>query len=705
MVTFPHELKFGSLLFYHLRHRGIHIWENRLFIMTAAHSDADLALLTGAFRESLTEMRAGDFLPKLSEPTGGSLANGAATLPTPASSGDPAGPFPLTEAQKEVWLATQMGGEAAVAYNESLSLRFRGSFDLEMFRAAARQVVERHPILLARISADGEQQQVGPEGKVEAPLSDLSGLTEAERDRELAAIIEREARDPFDLTLGPLLRVKVVRLAADHHVVVWTSHHIVCDGWSGGLLVSELAGIYSGLKRGVQPSLEAPASFRDFALQQAAEAASQGVRDDIAYWQRQFADTPPLLELPADHPRARVRSARASTLKRPLDAPLYQAIKRVAAQERTTLVALLMAALKTLLHRLTGQTDLVIGLPVAGQAMVGRNCLVGHCVNLVPVRTRLQAEAGFRENLAAVKKNVLDAYDHQQCTIGSILQHISFPRDPGRPPLVEVIFNVDRDPGAAEFDGVEFSYERNPKRALHFDLFFNFVEGPGGLYLECDYNADLFEASTIERWLSHYQTLLESVAANPGQPLGKLPILTAAGRRQLLREWNHQTRRDYPKDPCVHELFEAQVERTPEAVAVIDGQRRLSYGELNRDADLLAAHLRSLGVGPEVLVGVCVERSAEMIAAMIGILKAGGGYLPLDPNYPKERLAFMLEDTRAPVVLTQRRLAAGLPSIRSTVVCLDEFDWKQPADASNGHGGAGPANPRAWPSSTGARRF
>jgi amino acid adenylation domain-containing protein len=676
-LTPPPDQKFAGLLFYLLRERGIHIWENRAFIITTAHTDEDFARLIRAFRESLTEMRSGEFLPPSDRVGQAAASSRSPTVATPARElrttavTEPAGPsgtFPLTEAQKEIWLAAQMGGDAAVAYNESLKLQFRGVFDVEVFRAAVRRVVGRHPILLANLSPDGLWQQVRPETQLDLPLFDLSAQNEAERERGLTTLLEAEVSEPFDLVAGPLLRIRIARLSTDHHVVIWTAHHIVCDGWSGTLLVSELAVTYSALKQGIQPVLEAPIPFREYAV--ATQTDTPVARDAMAYWRQQFAEVPLPLVLPADRPRPLVRTARASTLKRALDPSLRQSLKRTAGQQRTTLVVLLMAALKTLLHRLTGQTDLVIGLGVAGQSVTGKTCLVGHCVNLLPVRTRLKAEASFQENLAAVKKSVLDAYDHHQCTIGGILQHLKVPRNAGRPPLVEVIFNVDQDLGAAEFHDLEFACEQNAKRALHFDLFFNFVEGARGLCVECNYNTDLFDAATIERWLRHYQTLLEGIAVNPTETLGQLPILTEAERKELTIGWN-QTGVEFPKGQTLHEWFERQVEKTPDACAVTFEGTHLTYGELNRRANHVAHHLRALGVGPDVLVGLFVERSLEMVVGILGILKAGGAYLPIDPVYPKDRLAFMLEDASAPILLTQSTLALELPAHKAKVVCFD----------------------------------
>jgi amino acid adenylation domain-containing protein len=629
-------------------------------------------------RESLVEMQAAGFLPLPLDtktkraPTGQTLAtpsHDGVPIPVGAARGD-GGRFPLTEAQKEIWLAAQMGGDAAVAYNESLKLEFRGVFDVEAFRASLQQVIHRHPILTATFSADGQWQQIEGHTTVGARLFDLNSKAEIDTDREVAAMIEREVSHAFDLTTGPLVRVQIIRITADYHLVLWTAHHIVCDGWSGGLVVSELAAIYSALKEGRAPVLDEPLSFEKYAL--SARADTSEARDAVEYWRRQYAELPTPLDLPTDRPRPRVRSAAAATVKRTLDRTLQPYLKRLAGQQRTTQVVLLMAALKTLLYRLTGQTDQVVGLGIAGQAVTGQNCLVGHCVNLLPIRTQLQADASFKDNLAAVKKAVLDAYDHHQTTFGDILQHLKVPRSPGRPPLVEVIFNVDRDPGTAEFKGSEFACDRSPKRALHFDLFFNFVEGPRGLYVECDYNTDLFDASTIERWLGHYETLLQSVASCPVESLGKLPILSLEERQEITIGWN-RTGVEFPKQQSLHNWFESQAEKAPEALALTFEGRHWTYGQLNRRANQLAHLLMTLGVGPDVLVGLFLDRSPEIVVGILGILKAGGAYLPIDPVYPNARLAFMMDDAKAPVLLTQSNLAQELPEqgTKAKIVCFD----------------------------------
>ena len=684
-LAFPSDQKYAALLHYLLRERGIHIWDNRAFILTTAHSEADLAKLLTAFRESLQAMVEAGFLPPPGSDSEKTATNRTQLADTPAkarqivpvAAAAGVGQFPLTEAQKEIWLAAQMGGEAALGYNESLKLEFHGNFNAELFRAATQQIVQRHPILLASFSSDGQWQKIEPIAKLDVPLLDFSAKPKPAQ--ELQRLIEKEVSSSFDLTQGPLLRVQIVRLSDHRHVVVWTAHHIVCDGWSGGLIVSELAKIYSALKQGAAPVLEAPESFRQYAITN--QGDSEEARDASKYWVKQFADIPTPLELPTDRLRPAVRTAQASTLKRDLPEPLHLLMKKTAGQQRTTLVVLLMAALKTFLYRLTGQTDLVIGLGVAGQAITGQNCLVGHCVNLLPVRSRLEPSGSFQQNLAAVKNSVLDAFDHNQSTIGGILQEIKVPRSPGRPPLVEVIFNIDRDPGAVEFEGLKFECERNPKRALHFDLFFNFVEGPHSLYLECDYNTDLFDASTIKRWLGHLQTLLESIVAAPTQAIDRLPILSEVERHEITVRWN-DTATKYDDVETLQNWFELQVDKTPEALALTSEDQHLTYRELNRRSNQLAHHLKKLGVGPDVRVAVCAERSIEMVVALMGILKAGGCYMPLDPDYPSNRLALMLEDAQPPVILTQETLLPRLPLHEVPAICLDS-DWARIASEPN----------------------
>jgi amino acid adenylation domain-containing protein len=675
-INFPADQKFAGLLFYLLRLKGIHIWENRAFILTTAHSEADLDCLVRAFRESLADLRKDGFIGSSSpamESAPGTQVQVEKQSQLANANGLRQGSIPLTEAQKEIWLAAKMGGDSAVAYNESLKLEFAGEFDVEVFREAARRVVERHPILLGSISLDGQWQTALPGSSLELPVLNFSEESEIEKHARLAELVQREASDKFNLAAGPLLRVKIIHLAANHHVVLWTAHHIVCDGWSGGLVVSELATIYSALKQGQQPKLDSPQPFRNYAL--AMQEQSREREAAVEYWRDQFVVPPPPLELPSDRARPRVRSARAATLRRDFAPAFYQSLKNTARQQRTTLVVLLLASLKSLLYRLTGHTDLVVGLPAAGQAVTGNTSLVGHCVSLLPIRTQVDPESNFQQYVAVVKKSVLDAYEHHQCTVGEILRYLHVPRNASRPPLVEVMFNVDRDPGAVNFDGAQFSCERNPKRALHFDLFLNFVEGPTGLYVECDYNTDLFDTSTIERWLQHLQTLLEGVVLDGAQRVASLPLLTSAQKQDLVLDRNNTTVH-FSQNSTLPVLFHRKAESTPDARAVKFEDIFLTYSELDRRSNQLAHHLRKLGVGPDVLVGLYVERSLDMIIGLLGILKAGGAYVPLDPFFPQDRLAYMVQDSGMQVLVTHRNLHQAMSALPESIVVLDS-DWEK----------------------------
>ncbi len=676
-VGLPSDQKFAGLLFYLLRERGIHIYENRAFVMTTAHSERDLSQLISAFRESLAELRSGNLLPppsgssaKVSPSSQKQLPESQAAEPAPVGAlaqDSLETEFPLTEAQTEIWLAAQMSVAAAVAYNESLSLRFHGPFNVDAFRSAVHQALQRHPILLASIAADGRSQQIKSGVTVDVPLFDLSAHAGQAREQELARLIDQETHQPFELSAGPLLRVKIVRLSNDRHVVIWTAHHIVCDGWSGGLLISELARIYTASIQGVSPDLETPESFREYALESQVPGS---VNDSIAYWRQKFLTLPSPLDLPADRVRPPVRTARAATTKRLLDRSLHQSLKRIAAKQRTTMVALLMAGLRTFLYRLSGQTDLVIGIMTAGQAVTGKTCLVGHCVNLLPIRSQLDPAKSFQQDLMTVKRDLLDAFDHQHCTIGSILQHLKVPRSTDRPPLVEVTFNVEKDAAEVNFQGLDCEIDRNPKRALHFDMFLNLVEGSRGILVECDFNTDLFDAATIDRWLGHYETLLRSVAENPTQSVSGMPLLTSAEANTITVEWN-ETETASPKEHTLQQLIEESAQKNSGSLALTCGSERLTYGELDRQANQLANHLQKAGIGPGSLVGVLLERSVDMVVAVLGILKAGAAYVPLDPMFPVSRLAYMVEDCGMGLLITHRRLHEKMPVKPATLIQLD----------------------------------
>ncbi len=681
LLCFESCQEFSSLFYFQLRDQGIHVTEGRAAFFSTAHSDQDIELVARGFEESVRQMQAGGFFPEPALAVGASGPEGGVeTL------------VPLTEGQLEIWLAAHLGSDASRAYNLSSFLRLGGPLCLDSLRAALQQLVDRHDALRARFGAEGDVMRIAPRLSLEIPLCDLSGLDAEAREAEIEALRRREGEQEFDLAEGPLFRARVVRAAPDEHLVLLTAHHIVCDGWSLGVLTRELGALYSAARRGVAAELPEPARFSDYALAEYAARGGPETSRDEAYWVGRFADSVPSVELPSPRPRPARKTYRAARRDATLDAEVVAKLKRLGARHGCTGFSALLAGFEAFLFRLTGCEDLVVGISAAGQAASGRDDLVGHCVNLLPLRFQVDGSRCFGELARSLKHSVLDALDHQRCTFGTVVRKLELPRDPSRVPLVSLNFNLDPTMRGVEFEGLRVEVGSNPRSFENFDLFWNVVDGGRTLTVECTYNTDLFDDATVRRRLDEFQCLLAGIVAEPERPLAELPLLPPAERQRILVEWN-ATGAAYPPDACLHRVFEAQVERTPEALALVFGEQQLSYAELNARANRLARQLRGLGVGPEVLVGVCMERSLELVIALYAILKAGGAWVPLDPEYPAERLAFLLEDTGVPVLLTQTGLLDRLPASPARVLCLDrEADTGVGEAETNLEGGATAGN-------------
>jgi amino acid adenylation domain-containing protein len=585
---------------------------------------------------------------------------------------------PITESQQEIWASVKMGDDANCAYNESQTLRLCGSLDVAALQAALQQLVQRHESLRMTISPDGQHLCIQAEQPLDIPVVDLASSPEPERRTQLDALIHAQVSCPFDLEHGPLFRAQIVRLTPQEHWVLLTAHHIICDGWSWGVLLSDLGKLYSGLRMGVVPQLEPADVFSDYALMLEAARGSVTAQTTEQFWLDQFADTAPVLDFPTDFPRPQVRTFNAARYDHLLPASLVTALKQLGAQQGCSFMTVLLASFEVFLHRLTAQTDLVLGISAAGQLATGHYTLVGHCVNLLPLRTKISPEQPFQDYLGLRKSTVLDAYDHQGLTFGRLVQKLALPRDPSRIPLVPVTFNVDQglDANKLPFAELEAEFFSNPRTYENFEFYLNATELQGQLTLECQYNTDLFAQETIRRRLLEFETLLLGIVTQPDQTIAKLPILPEAESQQLAQWQTRQTANLNPNldHRCLHQRFEVQVQQTPDQIAVICQEQHLTYRALNQRANQLARHLQSLGVTANMPVGLCVERSLEMVVGILGILKAGGVYIPLDPEYPVARLAYMLENSEAPLLLTQHRLLQQLPSNNSQVVLLDR-DW------------------------------
>ena len=584
--------------------------------------------------------------------------------------------LPTSFSQQRLWFFSQFE-PGNPFYNMPAAVLLKGSLNVETLKRSFQETVRRHEALRTTFgTVDGKPVQViHPTLNFALPVTDLRELPPAKREAEVQKLIAAAALQHFNLAKGPLLRANLLHLDSEEYILLLTLHHIVFDGWSIGVWLRELAALYEAFSTGKpSPLAELPIQYADFAVWQREWLGGDRARIDLAYWKQQLEGAPPLLELPTDRPRPAVQTYRGAKHSFLLSKALTEALNSLSRQENVTLFMTLLAAFKTLLYRYTGQADIVVGAPIANRNRAELEELIGFFVNTLVLRTDLSDTPTFRELLARIREVTLEAYAHQDLPLEQLVEELQPQRDLSYNPLFQVSFVLQNAPLPIQhLPGMTLTVLEVDNQTSKFDLTVNLEEKPDGISANFEYSTDLFDAATICRMAGHFQTLLKEIAANPDRCIEELPLLTENERYQLLRGWNDAPV-DYPRDRCIHQLFEQQAERTPDAVAVVFEDQKLTYRELNERANQLAHYLQQLGVQPEVLVGICVERSLEMVVGLLGILKAGAAYVPLDPTYPQERLRYMLEDTSVPVLLTQRRLVEKLPSHQARVLCLDS-DW------------------------------
>ena len=588
--------------------------------------------------------------------------------------------FELTEAQREMWLAAMMSDEAARSYNITLLLRLEGPLHREALGRALQTLVDRHDSLRAEFDLKDPVQRIQAALTLRLAFSDLSGVPTSQRDGELNNLARMQTEKSFDLSSAPLLRTHLVRLGERHHVLVLTYSHLIVDGWSGGVLLHELKTLYGayvqGRSHGLEPALQF-AEYSEVLRSKTYQAAASRAED---YWRQQFSTLPAEMDLPSDRLPSAQRSFRAARISVRWEPEFCQVLKKASARQGATLLNFLLAGFKVLLHRINGQEDLVVGMPLAGQispfleSIPGSRALVGHCVNVLPVRSQCQDHLRFADYLKVLKGTMLDAYEHQELTFGRLLQLLKISRDSGRLPLVPVIFNLDRAVSGFELRDLEVQIQELSRSTLVFDVSINVIDNDRELRLDCDFNTDLFDPTTMERWLGHFRTLLTAAAAEPSMTVAELPLLSQAERHQILTDWNNNALSIQPR-AGLHTFFEEQAAARPESIAVAGSGRRLTYRQLNEKANQLAQLLRRHGSGPDVPVGLYVNRSIDLVVAMLAILKSGGSYVALDPVYPPDRVSYILAEAKAPLVVTERTLCSQLPSdLAATIIVIDEVN-------------------------------
>ncbi len=598
---------------------------------------------------------------------------GAITRRTDASAA-----APLSFAQQRLWLMDQIYPRSS-AYNVASRWRLTGRLDRPALERSIHELVRRHETLRTHIAAQGDSvvQQVEPAGSTTMAFVDLSDRRDGDRRTAAKQLADEEALRPFDLRRGPLMRATLVRVEGREHLLLLSMHHIVSDGWSLGVFFRELSVLYESYSAGRPSPLPEPAiQYGDFAVWQRDWFSGSVLDRQLAYWKRQLGDVP-VLELPLDRPRPAMQTFRGSRVSFALSRALTEELKQFSGHEGASVFMTLATAFKTLLARYSGQRDICLGTSIAGRNRVEVENVIGFFINMLVLRTNLSGDPTFREAVRRVREVTLGAYDHQDLPFEKLVEELQPPRTLSHTPLFQVVFTLHNQPRVSpSLQNLGMTRMPSQYDAAKYDLMLLMEEGREGLSGSFLYNTDLFDAATIERMAAHFECLLAGAVADPDRRLSRLPILTAAERRWYVTEAN-ETETDPPAQG-LHELFEAQARRTPEAPAVVFEGRHLTYGELDRRANQLARHLQSLGAGPEVLIGVYSSRTPEMMIALLGVLKSGAAYVPLDPTYPLDRLEFMRDDAGVRVLLTEQRLASNLAKPGVPTVCLDR-DWHETA--------------------------
>ncbi|MFP5262667.1 MAG: condensation domain-containing protein, partial [Blastocatellia bacterium] len=582
------------------------------------------------------------------------------------------GPHALSIDQEQLWVVNQLDPGNA-AYNVHSAMSLTGPLDVAALERTIREIISRHEMLRTTFQAVGGRpvQVITQDFSLPLGVTDVSG--QANAPEEAIRLADEEIRRPFDLAAGPLLRVRLLRVGDEEHVLVVVMHHIVADSWSFGVFNQELWALYGAFSEGGPPPLaELPIQYADFAAWQREWLTGDVLEEKLSYWKKRLAGAPSILNLPTDRPRPAAQTYRGATRLLTIPEGTAKALKELAHRERATMFMTMLAAFDVLLFRYSGQSDIVVGSPIANRNRPEIQNLIGYFLNMLMLRATVDDNTTFRGLLAQVRDAALEAYAHQDIPFARLVQELQPERDMAQNPLFQVAFvYLDFQEQDMELRGLKTRALKLDSGTSMFDLTLGLTETQNGLEASFEYSMELFDAATIDRMTEHFKTLLESIVANPGGCLWEVPMMSERERRQAVSH-GRPPAPAHPAGLCLHHLVERQARLRPGRRAVSSGGRAISYGELNARANRLANYLRRRGAGPERVVGVMVSRGEEAVVALLGVLKSGSGYLPLEAGYPRERLGYMLADSGAGLVVGEGRLVGGLAAGGVEVVKLDE---------------------------------
>ncbi|WP_179376319.1 non-ribosomal peptide synthetase [Winogradskyella wichelsiae] len=569
-----------------------------------------------------------------------------------------------TQSQAEIWIGCKIGGEDANrSYNESVSLVLKGDLDKTALEDAIKQLVKRHESLRAIFSTDGRFMSILEEVSIPLGYTNISHLTDSEKKHKIAQYILADANMIFDLVKGPLLKTGLIKISESEHQLVLTAHHIICDGWSTGIMIEELGLLYSSNVSKEDLEIPEPITYSDYADEHQQFLISEEFRETENFWLNQYKSDVPELNLPTDFPRPEVRNYKSNRLDFPLNSELLAKFKKTGVRAGSSFVTTLMTAFELFLCKQTGQNDIVLGLPAAGQAVTGKTQLIGHCVNLLPLRSKVKLEQPFSAYLKDRKSLMFDAYDHQQLSFGQLLQKLPIARDPSRIPLVPVVFNIDMGmSNLVSFKDLTFTLTTNPRTHEAFEIFLNASGTEDNFVLEWQYNASLFTRSTIEKMMLSLEDIIEKIVENPERTISDIIKTDDTDYKKL-----NATDASYSNLP-LHELLAIQAQKLPKKQAIKFLNTEITYQTLEQQVNQLAHSLKTNGINKGDFVGVCLPRSIELVVTLLAIMECGAAYLPLDPNYPNDRLNFMINDSEAKVLITAKAFSSKLDTKASTLI-------------------------------------